>query len=264
MNDSVLLREARGSVLRLTLNRPAKLNAFDEALTEALIVALDDAANDTNVRALVLRGAGRSFSVGQDLEAFVRVQSGGQSVSVADHLGRGYNRLTLKIRALEKPVIASLGGITAGFGLSLALACDVRLAADDATFTLGFSKIGLIPDGGGSLFLPLFAGLGRALELAWTSDRIEAAEAYRVGLINQIAPPEQLEQRTLDFAARLAEMSPVALALTKRAFNSALLPQLTQWLQIEAQLQQEAAEAPDFREGMQAFFEKRPAVFASR
>ncbi|MBC5804404.1 MAG: enoyl-CoA hydratase/isomerase family protein, partial [Candidatus Eremiobacteraeota bacterium] len=251
-------------VLCLTLHRPAKLNAFDEALTAALIAALDEAAGDPNVRALVLRGAGRSFSVGQDLEAFVRMQSGGQPVSVADHLGRGYNALTLRIRALEKPVIVSLGGITAGFGLSLALACDVRIAADDATFALGFSKIGLIPDGGGSLFLPLFAGLGRALELAWTSDRIDAAEAHRIGLVNQIAPADQLEARTLAFAARLTEMSPAALGLTKRAFNCALLPHLAQWLQAEANLQQEASERPDLREGMQAFFEKRPPIFSAQ
>jgi len=259
MDAPALVPERHGTVLSLTLNRPAKLNAFDQALTDALI-----AAQDKSVRVLVLRGVGRSFSVGQDLEAFVQMQTDGNRVSVAEHLGRGYNRLTLTLRDMEKPVIASLGGITAGFGLSLALACDVRIASDDATFTLGFSKIGLIPDGGGSLLLPLFAGLGRALELAWTSDRIDAAEAHRIGLVNRIVAAEQIEAQSLAFAARLAEASPVALALTKRAFNRALLPHLAQWLEAEAQLQQEASESPDLREGMQAFFEKRPAIFASR
>ncbi len=264
MDAPVLVPERHGTVLSLTLNRPAKLNAFDQALTDALIAALDAAAQDKSVRALVLRGAGRSFSVGQDLEAFVQMQTENNHVSVAEHLRRGYNRLTLTLRDMEKPVIASLGGITAGFGLSLALACDIRIASDDATFTLGFSKIGLIPDGGGSLLLPLFAGLGRALELAWTSDRIDAAEAHRIGLVNRIVAAEQIEAHSLAFAARLAEASPVALAATKRAFNRALLPHLAQWLEAEAQLQQEASESPDLREGMQAFFEKRPAVFASR
>ncbi len=264
MDLPVLVPERYDSVLSLTLNRPAKLNAFDSSLTEALIAAVDAAAEDKSVRVLVLRGAGRSFSVGQDLEAFVQMQTGGDPVPVADHLRSGYNRLTLALRSLEKPVIASLGGITAGFGLSLALACDVRIASENATFTLGFSKLGLIPDGGGSLFLPVIAGLGRALELAWTSDRIDALEAHRIGLVNQLAAAEQLSAQSLAFAARLAEASPVALALTKRAFNRALLPHLAQWLEAEAQLQQEASQSPDLREGMQAFFEKRPAVFAPR
>ncbi|MDQ2908508.1 MAG: enoyl-CoA hydratase [Candidatus Eremiobacteraeota bacterium] len=264
MNDAVLLRERHGSVLMLTFNRPAKLNAFDTALTDALLDALDDVAGDRTVRVILLRGAGRSFSVGQDLEAFTAMQTRADSGGIADHLRRGYNAITARLRDIEKPFIALLGGVTAGFGLSLALASDLRIAADDAQLTLGFSKLGLIPDGGGSLFLPLLCGLGRALEVAWTSERIDAREAHRIGLLNHVVPAAELESSAMMLAARLAEASPVALALTKRAFNRALLPHLARWLDEEATLQEEAAAAPDLREGMQAFFEKRKPVFAPR
>ncbi len=264
MDGSVLLRERQGAVVVLTFNRPAKLNAFDSALTSALLEALDEGARDPSVRATVLRGVGRSFSVGQDLEAFVQMQERDDAGGIADHLRGGYNAITAKLRDIEKPFIASLGGVTAGFGLSLALACDLRIAADDAQFTLGFSKLGLIPDGGGSLFLPLLCGLGRALEVAWTSERIDAREAHRIGLLNHVVPAADLESSVTTLAARLAEASPVALALTKRAFNRALLPHLTRWLDEEAALQEEAAAAPDLREGMQAFFEKRKPVFGPR
>ncbi len=261
MEESVLVSESHGAVLCLTLNRPTKLNAFDVALTAALIAALETAERDGAVRAIVVRGAGRAFSAGQDLEEFVRMQASDGQFSIADHLRGGYNAVTQKVRAIEKPVIASLGGITVGFGLSLALACDVRVAADDAQLTLGFSKIGLIPDGGGSLFLPLLAGLGRALELAWTSELIDAREAHRIGLVNRVVPSVELDAEALKFALRLAEMSPVALALTKRAFNRALLPHLTQWLNDEAELQAEAADGPDLREGVRSFLEKRKPAF---
>ncbi len=262
-DDRILVCEHRDAVLVLTLNRPGKLNAFDGALTEALLAALDEAGKDRAVRVVVLRGAGRSFSVGQDLEEFVGMQERGDA-AVAEHLRRGYNRITSTIRALEKPIIASLVGITAGFGLSLALACDLRIAADDAAFTLGFSKIGLIPDGGASLLLPLLAGLGRALELAWTSDRIDAAEAYRVGLLNHIVPASELDAYAHALAARLGQASPIALGLTKRAVNRALLPHLARWLDDEAALQEEAAAGPDLREGIAAFFEKRQPRFVAR
>jgi 2-(1,2-epoxy-1,2-dihydrophenyl)acetyl-CoA isomerase len=264
MDEAVLLREATAGVVTLTLNRPAKLNALNEEITEALIVALREAGGDPSVRAIVLRGSGRAFSAGQDLEAFVRLGASTTPVSVAEHLRRGYNVVAMLLRSIEKPVVASLNGIAAGVGLSLALACDLRIAADDAEFTLGFSKIGLIPDGGGSFMLPLLAGLGRALELAWTSDKVNAAEALRLGLVNRVVPAERLAEETQDYAARLAGLSPVALALTKRAFNRSVMPNFERWLDEEAELQEEAAAGPDLMEGVNAFMAKRAPAFAAR
>lgn len=264
MSDSVLLRDLDAGVLTLTFNRPDKLNAFNDEITRELLQALGTAQRDPAVRVTVLRGEGRGFSAGQDLEAFVRLKSSATPVSVSEHLRNGYNRVAMQIRSMEKPVIASIGGVAAGVGLSIALACDLRIAGDDAILTLGFSKIGLIPDGGGSLFLPLLAGFGRALELAWTSDRIDAREAHRIGLINAVVPAAELSEQTRAYARRFVDVSPAALALTKRAFNRAILPNLAQWLEEEAKLQDEAAAGPDLAEGVRAFMEKRRPAFAAR
>jgi 2-(1,2-epoxy-1,2-dihydrophenyl)acetyl-CoA isomerase len=264
MSESVLEASESGGILTLTFNRPEKLNALNDALTVELIDALRGAEQRADVRVVVLRGAGRGFSAGQDLEAFVRLSAGPERVSVAEHLRRGYNVVATQIRTLDKPVIASLNGIAAGVGLSLALACDLRIAADDAVLTLGFSKIGLIPDGGGSLMLPALVGLGRALELAWTSDKLGAEEALRIGLVNKVVPAATLADETQAYAARFAAASPVALALTKRAFNRAVIPHFAQWLEEEAALQEEAAAGPDLLEGVRAFMEKRRPAYAAR
>ena len=264
MSEPEVLTSRSGAVLTLTLNRPDKLNALNEPLTQLLLAGLREAASDASIRAVVLNGSGRGFSSGQDLEAFMHLKTSTTPLSVAEHLRRGFNLVALAIRNLEKPVIASMNGIAAGAGLSIALCCDLRVAADDAVLTLGFSKIGLIPDVGGSFLLPLLAGFGRGLELAWTSDRIGAAEAYRIGLVNRIVGAATLTDETAAFAERLAEVSPVALALTKRAFNRAIMPHFAQWLEQEAELQEEAAAGPDLLEGVQAFMQKRKPAFASR
>ena len=261
MSDTIT-RFRAGAVLTLRLNRPEKLNAFNDEMSAALLAALEDGAGDPGVRAIVLAGTGRAFSAGQDLESFVARTLSSEDFSIAEHLRRGYNRIAMRIRSVEKPVIAAVGGVAAGVGLSLALCCDLRIAADDAQLTLGFSKIGLIPDGGASLLLPILAGFGRALELAWTSERIDAAEAFRLGLVNRVVPAASFVQDTASYAERFAALSPVALGLTKRAFNRAVLPHLADWLDEEARLQEEAAQAPDVREGVLAFVQKRPARFA--
>jgi 2-(1,2-epoxy-1,2-dihydrophenyl)acetyl-CoA isomerase len=264
MSDSVLLQTRQGGVLTLTLNRPEKLNAFNDALVHALIDGLQAAATDSSVRAIVIRGAGRGFSAGQDLEVFVERRNSPNKLSVAEHLRDTYNKLVTIIREIDKPVIASLNGIAAGVGLSVALACDLRIAADNSVLTLGFSKIGLIPDGGASLMLPALIGLGRGLELAWSSDRIDAAEAHRLGLVNTVVPAAELEERTLAYAERFASVSPVAVGLTKRAFNASVLPNFTAWLEAEATFQEEAAAGPDLMEGVTAFLQKRAPAFAAR
>ncbi|MBC5809645.1 MAG: enoyl-CoA hydratase/isomerase family protein [Candidatus Eremiobacteraeota bacterium] len=261
MNDRAILTSDRAGVRTLSLNRPDKLNAFTQAQTAALLAALRDARDDRAVHAIVLRGEGRGFCAGQDLEEFVELQHASPSFSIADHLRRGYNAIALTLRETEKPIVAALNGIAAGAGLSLALACDLRIAADDAQLTLGFSKIGLIPDGGGSFMLPLLAGFGRALELAWTSDRIDAADAHRLGLVNKVVPAATLAVEAQAYAERLAGLSPVAVALTKRAFNRAAMPAFAAWLDEEAELQEVAAHLPDLREGVRAFIEKRRPAF---
>jgi 2-(1,2-epoxy-1,2-dihydrophenyl)acetyl-CoA isomerase len=260
--EAALVSTRSAGVLTLTFNRPAKLNAFNFEIAEGLIAALEAAERDAAVRAVVLRGAGRGFSAGQDLEVFMQLAASGERVDIAEHLRKTYNRVAALVRRIEKPVIASLNGIAAGVGLSVALVCDLRIAADDAELTLGFSKIGLIPDGGASFMLPLLAGLGRALELAWTSEKIGAAEAQRIGLVNRVVPAAGLERETQAFAERFTRLSPAAIAVTKRAFNRAVMPNFERWLEEEADLQQAAADGGDVLEGIRAFVEKRTPAYA--
>jgi 2-(1,2-epoxy-1,2-dihydrophenyl)acetyl-CoA isomerase len=260
--EAALVSARSAGVLTLTFNRPAKLNAFNFEIAKGLIAELEAAEREASVRAIVLRGAGRGFSAGQDLEVFMQLAASGERIDIAEHLRKTYNRVALLVRRIEKPVIASLNGIAAGVGLSVALACDLRIAADDAELTLGFSKIGLIPDGGASYMLPLLAGLGRALELAWTSEKIGAAEAQRIGLVNRVVPAAELESQTQAYAERFTHMSPAAIAVTKRAFNRAVMPQFEQWLDEEAELQQAAANGGDVLEGIRAFVEKRTPAYA--
>jgi 2-(1,2-epoxy-1,2-dihydrophenyl)acetyl-CoA isomerase len=251
-----LLRSHVDGVLTLALNRPDKLNAFDDALATALLAALTEAGSDPTVRVVVLTGSERAFSAGQDLDELFDAEAG-LAHSVREHLRASFNRIAIALRTIDKPVIAAVGGVAAGVGLSLALACDLRFAADDARFTLGFSRIGLIPDGGASVMLPLLIGLGRALELAWTSDVIDAAEAHRIGLVNRVVPAISLGDDTAAFARKLAGMSGSAVALTKRAMNAAIVPQLAAVLEGEAELQERAASSPDVRAGVRAFRERR-------
>lgn len=262
--NSPIRHEQRDGVLTIAFNRPEVLNAFNDAMTHALLDALKLAERDSTIRAVLLAGAGRAFSAGQDLNEFASLDKPSRPGRVHDHLAATYNPIVTRLRTLEKPVLAALNGVTAGVGLSIAIACDLRLAADDATFTLGFSRIGLVPDGGASILLPLLVGLGRAAELAFTSDRIDAAEAHRLGLVNRVAPASALLDESHALAARLAAMPTRALGLTKRAFNHALLPQLAEWLDYEAHLQEIASRTEDHREGVAAFREKRQAAFTGR
>ena len=264
MADETMLTARDGGVLTVTFNRPEVLNAFDDRMIGELGEILKSAERDAAVRCLVLTGAGRGFSAGQDLGAFVERGQRPDAPSIGEHLRSGYNPLVLRLRGLEKPVVAAVNGVAAGVGLSLALACDLRVAAENAVFTLGFSKIGLIPDGGASFMLPLLVGLGRAAELAFTSDRIDAQEAHRLGLINRVAPPDELLAETHKLARQLAALPTRAIGLTKRAFNRAILPDLAEWLDYEAHMQEIAGRTEDHQEGVQAFLEKRKATFTGR
>jgi 2-(1,2-epoxy-1,2-dihydrophenyl)acetyl-CoA isomerase len=244
-----------GAVLTITLNRPDVLNAFNRALHAALATALKE-ARDAAVRAVVVTGAGRGFCAGQDLAEFTDMPD------IGDSLRETYHPNVLAIRALEKPVIASVNGACAGAGLSLACACDIRIAADSAAFVPGFVGIGLIPDSGGSYFVHRLLGAARAFEWMTSNRRLSAAEALEWGLVSEVVPAEGLSTRAAELAATYAAAPTRAIGMTKRLFDHADTATLEEQLEREAQLQAAAADTDDFREGVAAFREKRPPSFA--
>jgi 2-(1,2-epoxy-1,2-dihydrophenyl)acetyl-CoA isomerase len=256
MSDTVLRTMADG-VLTLTLNRPDALNSFTIEMKEALLAALKDAARDRDVRAIVLTGAGRAFSAGQDLKER-------QAPGVADlgtELRVRYNPIILAMRRLEKPIIGAINGIAAGAGASLAFACDIRIAAEEASFLLAFGRVGLIPDSGATWFLPRLVGPAKAAELAFMGEPLTAAEAERFGLVAKVVPAAELMAAVRGMATKLAASAPRSLALTKRALNRAAESTLEQALEYEAWLQAIAGATADHAEGIAAFLEKRPPRF---
>jgi 2-(1,2-epoxy-1,2-dihydrophenyl)acetyl-CoA isomerase len=250
-------RELADGVLTLTLNRPDALNAFTVEMKEELLAALKDAGRDHSVRVLVLTGAGRAFSAGQDLK---ERQAPGVA-ALGTELRTRYNPIILAMRRLEKPIIGAVNGVAAGAGISVALACDIVIASDKATFIEAFSRVGLVPDTGSSWFLPRLVGYARAAEMIFTADPVDAATAERIGLVNRVVPDADLLNEANVLAARLANSAPIALALAKRALNRALESSLEAALDFEAQLQSIAGRSADHGEGVTAFVEKRPPQF---
>jgi 2-(1,2-epoxy-1,2-dihydrophenyl)acetyl-CoA isomerase len=246
-----------GAVQTITLNRPDKLNSFNRALHEELQAALEE-ARDSAVRAVVITGAGRGFSAGQDLNAF------GEAGDVAAMLRATYHVNVMAIRSLEKPVIAAVNGVCAGAGLSLACACDIRLASDAAFFVPGFVGIGLIPDSGGTYFIQRLLGTARAFEWMTSNRRLTAAEAHAWGLVSEVVEADAFATRVMERAAELAAAPTRAIALTKRLYDEAATATLEEQLEREAEAQAEAAQTEDFREGVTAFGEKREARFSGR
>lgn len=247
-----------GNVLTITLNRPDVLNAFNSAVHAGLAGALKE-ARDPEVRAVVLTGAGRGFCVGQDLTEFREAPG-----DIADRLRASYHPNVLAIRALEKPVIAALNGAAAGAGLSIACACDIRIAADSATFVPAFINIGLVPDSGGTYFIARLLGPARAFEWMTSGRRLTAAEAHAWGLVSEVVEADFLAARVGDLAAQLAAMPTGAIGMTKRLFDRAPESTLEEQLELEAQLQSAATKTDDFREGVAAFLEKREPRFSGR
>src|SRR5262252_669625 len=246
--------ERYGAVQTITLNRPDKLNAFTRGVHEDLQAALK-AARDPEVRAVVITGAGRGFSAGQDLTAF------GEAGDVASMLRATYHVNVLAIRSLEKPVIAAVNGVCAGAGLSLACACDIRLASDAAFFVPGFVGIGLIPDSGGTYFLQRLLGTPRAFEWMSSNRRLTAAEAHAWGLVSEVVEKDALAARAAEVAAHYAALPTRGIGMTKRLFDHAATATLEEQLEMEAQLQTAATRSEDFAEGVAAFLEKRPPTF---
>jgi 2-(1,2-epoxy-1,2-dihydrophenyl)acetyl-CoA isomerase len=246
-----------GAVQTITLNRPDVLNAFNRALHAGLRDALKE-ARDPDVRAVVITGAGRGFCAGQDLKEFSEMPDVGAG------LRETYHPNVLAIRALEKPVIAAINGACAGAGLSLACACDIRIAADNAAFVPGFVGIGLIPDSGGTFFIHRLLGAPRAFEWMSSNRRLTAAEAHAWGLVSEVVEAVGLPMRAAELAATYAALPTRAIGMTKRLFDHADTATLEEQLEHEAQLQASAVQTDDFREGVAAFVEKRPPSFSGR
>lgn len=264
MANDQLIAQRDGSVLTLRMNNPDRLNALSSGLTEGLVDELTAAGDDDGVRAIVLTGEGRGFSAGADLTALQEPYLRGERPKLSGFLRGGYNRLIPLLAESPKPVIAAINGVTAGAGVSLALACDLRLASVAASFSLAFVRIGLIPDSGACALLPRAVGMARALELALLSDKVDAATALDIGLVHRVVPADALMDEAHALARRMAEMPTKAIGLTKRAFRGAERLTLAETLELEADLQDEAAASDDHREGVLAFLEKRPASFTGR
>jgi len=252
--------EAADGVARITLNRPDSLNGWTRQFGEELLAALDRAADDPAVRALVLTGAGRAFSVGADLKAGGEFDADGKP-DVATRMRALYNPLIARVRTLPKPIVAAVNGPAAGIGCSLALACDLIVAAESSYFLLAFVNIGLTLDGGASATLPARLGHARAFELAMLGERLPAEKALEWGLINRVVADGELDAAVDALAAKLAAGPPGSYAATKQLINEQLYGDFAAQLEAETVLQQQRATSSDFREGVLAFMQKRPPAF---
>jgi 2-(1,2-epoxy-1,2-dihydrophenyl)acetyl-CoA isomerase len=255
--SSFIKSELDGNVLKLTLNRPDKFNSFNREMALALQAALDKAATDSAIRAIYLTGEGKAFCAGQDLAEVVDPNGVGLEKIVTEH----YNPIIEKIRNIEKPVICAVNGVAAGAGANIALACDIVIAANSVAFIQAFSKIGLIPDSGGTFFLPRLIGFGKASALMMLGDKISASDAEKMGMIYKVIEDDKLQEDALTIAKTLANLPTRAIGLTKRLLNQSINNTLEQQLIAEGIEQISASKTYDYNEGVKAFLEKRKPVF---
>ena len=262
MYEHILVSEAEG-IVTITLNRPDKLNAFIGHMRRDLAEALEHAGSDRSIRVVIITGAGRAFSAGGDVTFMAELMKRRDSEEFARILGAG-RRVILAIREMTKPVIASVNGPASGAGCNLALACDLRIASSSATFSESFAKVGLHPDWGGSYFLPRLVTPNKACEMFFLGDTIDAAEAQRLGIVNQVVSPEELETATMQLAERLRAAPPIVLAAAKHAVYISQAADLDEMLRYETEAQLRCFESEDGHEGVRAFFEKREPKFTGR
>ena len=262
--DALIQIAQRGAVRVLTLNRPAALNSFTQDMHAELRSALDGAAADSAVRAVLITGAGRGFCGGQDLNDPGMAPGADGKPDIGAVIEANYRPLALKLQAMPVPVICAVNGVAAGAGANFALCCDIVLAARSANFIQAFSRIGLIPDCGGTWLLPRLVGRARALALALTGDKLSAADAERFGLIWQAVDDADLQAQALALADKLAAMPSRALVATRQALDASQSLPLADALSLEARMQGELGRAHDFAEGVTAFQQKRPALFKDR
>lgn len=262
-SGDTVIHERREGYAILTLNRPDRLNAFNEAQHAALATALEECAGDEACRAILLTGAGRGFCAGQDLSERDAAMTG-DSPDLGRTLETFYNPLVRRLRGLEKPVVCAVNGVAAGAGANIAFACDIVLAAKSARFIQAFSKIGLVPDSGGTWWLARLVGEARAKALALTGEALSAEDAAAWGLVWKAVEDEKLMDEALALVEGFANGPSHAYALTKRAIHAASANTLEAQLDLERELQREAGRSDDYREGVAAFMEKRPAKFTGR
>ncbi len=256
-NNSIELK-IENNVAWISLNRPEVFNSFNREMALSLQTVLDNCNDDPNVRAIVISGNGKAFCAGQDLK---EVTDPDLNPGFRKILEEHYNPIIQKIRTIEKPIIGAINGVAAGAGANIALACDIVVASEHASFIQAFSKIGLIPDSAGTFFLPRLIGFQRATALMMLGDKVTADEALQMGMIYKIFPVSFFNEEVMTLATTLANMPTKALGLTKRLLNQSMTNNLEQQLALESDLQIEASSSNDYKEGVTAFVEKRKPEF---
>lgn len=257
--DSILVKTTNNLRI-LTLNRPDKFNSFNREMAVRLQNELDSAANDETIRAILITGEGKAFCAGQDLSEAIDPNGPGISAIVTDH----YNPILIKIRNIEKPIVCAVNGVAAGAGANIALACDVVIAASAASFLQAFSKIGLVPDSGGTFFLPRLVGFQRASALMMLGDKVSASDALQMGMLYKVVADDQLMLEAEKIAMTLSAMPTKAIGYTKRLLNESMQHSFERQLLMEGEMQTAAGETADYKEGVDAFLEKRKPVFTGK